>query len=159
MRYRWTHVVEQEERQWLLKRNCALTPRQLAAWFATLGAVSMGIALFFAMQGAWLVVPFACIELTALGVAFFVYARHAADYERILVGPRRLVVERSVGRAFDRIECEPEWVRVEYAGTHRAPVRLLAGRRQLEVGLFVPDEQRRDLAQQLRESLARSGST
>lgn len=158
MRYRWTHVVEQEERQWLLKRNCALTPRQLAAWFATLGAVSLGIAVLFATQGAWMVVPFTCIELTALGVAFIVYARHAADYERILLGPRRLVVERASGNAVHRVVWEPEWIRVEYAGTHRAPVRLLAGGRQLEVGRFVPDEQRKDFAQQLRESLGRSTS-
>lgn len=154
MRYRWIHVAERGQQQWLFRRNCALTPRQLAAWFATLGGASMGIAALFAAQGAWLVLPFACVESVALGVAFVVYARHAADYERILLGPRRLVIERSVGCAFDRIECEPAWVRVEYAGTRRTPVRLVAAGRQWEVGRFVPEEQRKELARQLRESLA-----
>jgi len=153
MRYRWIHVAERGQQQWLFRRNCALTPRQLAVWFATLGGASMGVAVLFAAKGAWLVVPFGCIESVALGVAFVLYARHAADYERILVGPRRLVIERSVGWALDRIECEPEWVRVDYAGTRRSPVRLVAGGRQWEVGRFVPDEQRRELARELRESL------
>jgi len=54
-----------------------------------------------------MVLPFTCLEVLALGVAFFVYARHAADYERIVLAPRRLVVERSLGKAFDRIEYEP----------------------------------------------------
>lgn len=154
MPYRWIHVAEQGQQQWLFRRNCALTPRQLAAWFATLGGVSMVIAASFAAQGAWLVMPFACVESVALGVAFVVYARHAADYERILLGPRRLVIERSAGCALERVECEPAWVRVEYAGTHRSPVRLVAAGRQWEVGRFVPEEQRKELARQLRESLA-----
>ncbi len=154
MPYRWTQVAEQGRQQWMLPRNCALTPRQLAGWFATLGTVSMAIAAVFAVQGAWLVVPFACIELSALGVAFVVYARHAADCERILVAPGRLVVERVVGNTVERIECEPGWVRVEYAGTRRSAVRLVAGRQRIEVGRFVPEHKRKELAQELRESLA-----
>jgi uncharacterized membrane protein len=156
MPYRWTQVAEQGRQQWMLPRNCALTPRQLAGWFATMGAVSLLIAAAFAMQGAWMVVPFACVELAALGIAFVVYARHAADYERIMVAPGRLVVERVVGNAVDRIECEPAWVRVEYAGTRRSAVRLVAGRRQFEIGRFVPEDKRKELAQELRESLART---
>jgi len=155
MRYRWIHVEEQGQLQWVLKRNCALAPRQLALCFAGLAAVSFAIAGFFASQGAWMVLPFTCLEVLALGVAFFVYARHAADYERIVLAPRRLVVERSLGKAFDRIEYEPTWVRVEYAGARRSPVRLVAGRERLEVGRFVPSSQRKEFAQQLRESLAR----
>jgi len=156
MPYRWTQVAEQGRQQWMLPRNCALTPRQLAGCFAALGTVSMAIAAAFALQGAWMVVPFACIELSALGVAFVVYARHAADYERILVAPDRLVVERVVGHAVERVECEPAWVRVEYAGTRRSAVRLVAGRQQVEVGRFVPEDKRKELAQELRESLART---
>ena len=156
MPYRWTQVAEQGRQQWMLPRNCALTPRQLGAWFAALGTVSAAIAAVFAMLGAWMVLPFACIELTALGLAFVVYARHAADYERILVAPGRLVVERVVGNAVDRIECEPAWVRVEYAGTRRSVVRLVAGRQHVEVGRFVPEGKRMELARELRESLART---
>jgi uncharacterized membrane protein len=156
MPYRWTQVAEQGRQQWMLPRNCALTPRQLGVWFATLGTLSTAIAAVFAMQGAWMVLPFACIELTALGVAFVVYARHAADYERILVAPGRLVVERVVGNAVDRIECEPAWVRVEYAGTRRSVVRLVAGQQHVEVGRFVPEDKRKELAHELRESLART---
>ena len=83
MQYRWAHSIEPEHQQWVLKRNCALRPRQLAACFGVLAAVSLAIASIFAWHGAWLVVPFACLEMGALAVAFVVYARHAADYDRI----------------------------------------------------------------------------
>lgn len=107
------------------------------------------------MNGAWLVVPFACLEMGALAVAFVVYARHAADYERIVVGPGSLVVEQSHGAAFVRSDQMP---------THVDPGRIPrfppgadqagGGWRSVAVGRFVPGELRGDLALELRRSLA-----
>jgi uncharacterized membrane protein len=154
MQYRWTHVAEPTRQSWLLKRNCALSPRQLAGCFGALAAVSLGIATAWALQGAWMVVPFACVELGALAVAFVVYARHAADYERIVVEPGRLLVERCVGSALNRVEWERARARVEYRGSGRELIRLVAGRREVSVGQFVPAENREQLARELRASLA-----
>ncbi len=154
MQYRWAHSIEPEHQQWVLKRNCALRPRQLAACFGVLATVSLAIASIFAWNGAWVVVPFACLEMGALAVAFVVYARHAADYERIVVGPGRLVVEQSHGGSLERIECRPAWIRVEYQGSHRELIRLVAGGSEVAVGRFVPGESRGDLALELRRSLA-----
>ncbi|MEK9775367.1 MAG: DUF2244 domain-containing protein [Quisquiliibacterium sp.] len=117
MRYRWIHVAQHGQLQWLLKRNCALAPRHLAVWFLGLAALSLTIAGLFASQGAWMVL--------------------------------------SLGKSFHRVECEPAWVRVEYEGFRRSPVRLVAGRERLEVGRFVPSSQRKEFARELRESLAR----
>lgn len=68
--------------QWLLKRNCSVTPAQLVRLFASLCVVSLGIATLFWFQGATLVMPFAWLELVAVGLAFMVYARHARDGEK-----------------------------------------------------------------------------
>ena len=69
-------------------------------WFyASLCVVSLGIAGFFWVQGAVLVLPFAVAELAAVGFAFLAYARHATDGERISLQGRRLVVELESARA------------------------------------------------------------
>jgi hypothetical protein len=47
-----------------------------------------GVGTFFWFQGAVLILPFAWLELAAVGVAFVVYARHAADGEHILLQGR-----------------------------------------------------------------------
>lgn len=154
MPYRWIHVAEPRQQLWLLKRNCALSPRQLGCWFGSLGAVSLSIAALFAFLGAWPVVAFAIVEVAALVAAFVAYARHAPDHERIVVSPGRLVVERVTGGTLARIECEPEWIRVEYDGARREPIRLVAGRREVTVGCFVPDGRKEELVRQLRASLA-----
>jgi uncharacterized membrane protein len=65
--------------EWVLKRNCSMAPGQLFGLFLALCVVSLGIASFFWFQGAKLVMPFAWLELIAVGGAFLVYARHAAD--------------------------------------------------------------------------------
>ena len=44
---------------WTLRRNCSVTPGQLAATFLALGALSLAVAVFFWFQGAVLVLPFA----------------------------------------------------------------------------------------------------
>ncbi len=153
MPYQWTHVAQPHEHQWVLKRNCSLSPSQLASCFAILGAVSLGIAGVFASRGAWMVVPFACIEVAALVAAFIVYGRHAADFERISFGAERVVVERSNGARVERAEISPTWLRVEYDGSRRALIRLVAGREALSIGCYVPDESRERLAQELRAGL------
>ena len=154
MPYRWIHAAEPGGQQWLLRRNCALTPGQLAVCFAAIGVVSLLIAIAFALLGAWLVIPFAGIELLALGVAFLVHARHAGDYERIVVRADRLIVERVSGGNLAQMECQGPWIRVEYGGTRRELIRLVAAGREMSVGRFVPDDGRSQLARELRASIA-----
>jgi uncharacterized membrane protein len=154
MPYQWAHVAEPHRHQWLLKRNCALSPYQLGASFGVLGLVSMGIATAFAAHGAWLVVPFAGIEVVALAAAFIVYGRHAGDYERIVVDRQGVLVEMASADNLSSRELHPSWIRIEYQGRRRELIRLVAGREALTVGRFVPDDKRATLAQELRTTLA-----
>ena len=53
--------------------------------------------------------PFASIELLAVGAALFVYARHAGDRERVVLQPGRLTVECTLGSRTDHVEFAPAW--------------------------------------------------
>ena len=89
---------------WMLRRNCSVTPPQLMWVFVGLSGASLGVAAFFWAMGATLVLPFAVVELVALGAAFVVYARHATDRERISLCEGQLVVEQeSAGKT---LRCE-----------------------------------------------------
>jgi uncharacterized membrane protein len=105
-------TVQGQNIVWFLKRNCSVTPAQLGWFYASLCVVSLGIAAFFWQHGATLILPFAWLELGAIGVAFLLYARHAADGERISLQGRRLVVELESGGQVQRAEFDPSWVRV-----------------------------------------------
>src|SRR3954471_14190316 len=76
-----------------LKRNCSISPAKLAGVFAALALVVIAIGIGFALVGAWLVLPFAGLEVLLLGGAFVLYARKAADYERIELAAGKLRIE------------------------------------------------------------------
>jgi uncharacterized membrane protein len=147
-------AAEPAREQWMLKRNCAMSPAQLAACFSVLGLVSVLIAGVWAMQGAWPIIVFALVEWLALAVAFVAYGRHAGDYERIVLSSDRILIERASAHRLQRSELNPGWLRVEYQEGQRGPVRLVQGDKALTVGRFLVQEQRRRLAKELRLSLA-----
>jgi uncharacterized membrane protein len=149
----WVHVVSANRQEWLSKRNCSLAPKQLALIFASLATASLGIAVVFAAFGAWMVLPFAGIEVLALGTAFVVYARHAADYERIVLSRDCLLVEVSRAERLSQEKCAPAWIRVEYKGARQELIGLVTSGQRIEVGRFVPESERTDLAMQLRAQL------
>jgi len=136
-----------------------MSPRQFATLLASLACVSIGIASVFAYSGAWWVLVFAGVEMTALVAAFFVYAMHAGDYERILVTADSLVIEFNSGTRVVRQQSHPAFARVEYpypAGRGAggdALIGLAMAGRAVEVGRFVPRMKRAGLAQEIRTQL------
>ena len=141
--------------QWLLKRNCSATPRQMVAFYASLSVVSLAIGLFFWVQGATLVMPFASLEILAVGAALLAYARHATDSERIRLLPGRLTVKCVLGRRVERAEFAPAWVRVEPEHGASSLIELSGQGQRIAVGRFVRPELRRQLADELRWALRR----
>ena len=141
--------------QWLLKRNCSLAPSQLFAFYASLCVVSLAIAALCWRQGATLVMPFAGLELLAVGAALLAYARHATDRETIRLQGASLTVERVTGSRTERVDFTPEWVRVEPKSNDRSLIELSGQGRRVWVGRFVRPDLRRPLADELRGSLRR----
>lgn len=145
--------VDGDTVHWAIKRNCSVTPAQLGWCYASLCAVSLGIATFFWLQGATLVLPFAWAELTAVGLAFLTYARHATDGERISLANGRLVVEWEHGGKLSRCEFQRGSVRVEPQSDERSLIEVSGRGRSVRVGRYLRPELRPALARELREAL------
>ena len=150
-------TVQGQNIVWFLKRNCSVTPAQLGWFYASLCVVSLGIAAFFWLQGATLILPFAWLELAAVGLAFLVYARHASDGERISLKGRQLVVELENAGQLQRAEFNRDWVRVEPVADDRSLIQLSGQGRRVNVGRYVRPELRPMLAQELRRALREWG--
>ena len=133
----------------LLKRNCSISPASLARVFALLVAVTLGIGIGFAAAGAWLVLPFAGIEVALLAAAFLAIGRHAGDYERIERAGERLTVEVSSAGRTERHEMSVRATRVRMAKHGCARVLLSANGREYEVGRHLQEQGRIELAAEL----------
>ena len=146
-------TVQGQNIHWFLKRNRSVTPAQLGWLYASLCVVSLSIALFFWAQDATLILPFAWLELAAVGAAFLVYARHAADGERISLAGGRLVVELESGGRLERAEFHRDRVRVEPRAGDRSLIEVSGQGRSVSVGRYVRPELRPALAQEIRGAL------
>ncbi len=141
--------------QWLQKRNCSLTPRQLGLFYLSLSAVSLLIGVFFFLQGAPLVLLFTGLELLAVGVALAIFARHAGDRETLTLVGRSLQVEQWVGQRVKRTDFPADCLHVEPARGQGSLVQLSGRGQQVRVGRFLRPELRGAFARELRHALRR----
>ena len=95
------------------RRNDSLGPRARWTLFASLCAVSFGLALGFAALGAWMVLPYSAAGMGLLYGAWRWFERHTGDWERVTVTGDRVLVERESGDARTRREFNRCWTRLE----------------------------------------------
>jgi len=142
-------------REWMLKRNCSMSPRQLGLVYLAVCATSLLVAIFFAASGAWFILGFALLELLAVGIAFLLYARHATDREHIALKEDCLLVEVIQVETVRQFRLDPRWTRVEppVSGSSEL-VRLEANGTRVEIGRFLTEWKRREFARELKSALA-----
>jgi uncharacterized membrane protein len=145
--------VSSQSIDWRLQKNCALAPAQLGWIYLSLCCISLLIGTFFWLQGAVFVLGFAWLEVMAVGLAFFMYARHAADGEWISIEGSRIVVECETAGRRERAEFDRQWVRIEPIADDRSLIEVSGRGRSVEVGRFVRPEHRLILAQEIRRAL------
>ncbi|MDB5796523.1 MAG: hypothetical protein JWP36_425 [Paucimonas sp.] len=141
---------------WILKRNCSITPRQLWQAYAAICTGSGLVALAFAIHGAWYVLAYAVLELGGVGLAFLAFGRHAADRERIALAAGELVVEVVEADRIKRFNLDARRATVE-TPVRGALVTIRDAGTTVEVGRFVPEQQRRQFARELSLALRKDG--
>lgn len=124
---------------------------------AAVAAVSLAIGGFFAWRGCWPILPFAGLELLAVGAALVVSLRRNRYREVLSFEDCRIRIESGeLGRG-PRMQIElqrgPTRVLME-PGPHRtSPMRLVlaCGGQRVEVGHCLTDAERERLALRLRQ--------
>jgi uncharacterized membrane protein len=118
-------------------------------------AVSLTVAVGFAIAGYWPILPFAGLELLGLGAALRWSLQQGRRRELIRVDGSRVLVSKTGDRDAREYEFARPWTRVELveAPTATWPRRLLlrSQGRAIEVGGFLTDSERESLGQRLAE--------
>lgn len=145
----------QEQRIWLLQRQCRLTSRQLLLAYAVLSLFSFAVATAFVAMGAWPILFFTALEMSLVACAFLYHARHAGDIERIVLTPDCLLVERVWAGRPMRMRLDPFRTRVvlPLRGRGRGLIALDTGAQRILLGRTVGEQRRRQCAQELHEAL------
>ena len=153
-----SHDGQRSSLQWVLKRNCSITPRQLGTVYLSLCMLAVVISAGFWMQGAPVVTLFAAIELICVGTALLVYAHHAGDREVLTLAGRELAVETRQGSRTQHLNFGADWLVVEPCAGQGSLVELSGRGQTVRVGRFLRPEMRAAFANELRRALRRAGS-
>lgn len=136
--------------------NCSLSTTGRVVFVLVIAVLSLSIALGFTYLGAWPVLPFAGIEIVALGWAFYHVERHSRDYERITICGAQLKIERLSDKKISAVELNRCWTRISFTCNPlglQCRLALRMHNNEWELGRFMTDEQLRALAAELKPHL------
>ncbi len=153
-------------RRVVIRPNRSLSWRQSMMFLGAIAVPLLLISSVLAVQGFWPVLPFAGLELAALFACIYVVSHAAQRCEVVSIGESVVTVEKGRDRGRcpekggpeERVEFARGWVRVELArnASDWYPHRLWIGAsgRRVEIGEFLVDEEKTELAAELHKLLS-----
>lgn len=144
-------------RSWIARPNCSLTPTQRRGLIALILAASFVINTAFLLAGAWLVIPFAGLELFLLFLALRAIDGQAGDHESIHLDDDHLIVSTRQSAALFSHRFQTAWARVTLEPDDgREPLVCIRSHGHCaHVGRLLTLDQRRQLFSDLSSRLAR----
>lgn len=145
----------------IARPNNSLSPENSLKLMLVLAIVAFVVALGFMHVGAWLVLPFAGLELAAFAYAFYHVYLHSSDFESISIEGDRVIVEKRNFREASVTEFQRYWtqVHVRNIGSDKGVISksglfISSHGKEVEFGKhFINDEQRVALAHELKQKL------
>lgn len=138
------------------RRNNSLSSGGRFLVLGSLAVVVLAISLGFALNGAWLVFPFAGLDILVVYLAFRYVEQRAGDYECIAFHDDKVVVERQLKGKTERFEFNRHWLQaelIEAGGGERGRLLLRSHGREVTFGIHLAGEQRAVVARRLKEHL------
>jgi uncharacterized membrane protein len=133
----------------IVKPNNSLSVANTIKLVCLLAVISMSVGIGFALAGAWLVLPFAGLEILAIGYAFYLITLHSGDYESITIEGDRVIVEKHGYKDTTEVVFQRYWAQVSLRDRVNGGNALFirSHGKEIEFGRsFMTDEQRAELA-------------
>lgn len=140
--------------QIIARPNRSLSSMGMVKVIAIIATFSLIVAIGFGLAGAWLVLPFAGLELLALAYAFYYINCHAGDYESITIDGDQLAVEKRHYKNTSQVVFNRYWARVLLRDLPSGEQSLLlrSHGKEVEFGRhLMSNDQRLAVAQQLKK--------
>ena len=145
----------------ILRPNNSLSPEGSVKVVMALFLIVLAVAVGFAHIGAWLVLPFAGIEILAMAYAFYNVYMHSDDYESITIAGDDVIVEKKNNKDFTTTIFQRYWAQISVREVTQSNGRISkraifisSHGKEVEFGkYFINDGQRTVFARELREKL------
>lgn len=146
-----------QDRRFVIRPNRSISWGGAKRIFLVMGLLSMVIALSFGAVGFWPVIPFAGLELLALGTALYLCARRCHWSEVVFIRPHCVEVEKGRHGPEERWLFPRGWAQVElltpFYQQHPSRLVIRSHGQEVELGAFLNEWERRALAGDLRRAI------
>jgi len=132
-------------KRWQMRRNCALSPKQLLWFYIALVCLSLLVAVGFLLAGIWVIPIFTALELSAVTIGFLIYCRHALDCETIEIDGKRLIVKKFISYKEAVYEFNTQWAKIEPPEQASKTFHISQSNLRVELGQFLRQEQQNAL--------------
>ncbi len=145
----------------IARPNSSLSVQGSLKLLAVLAGIALVVALGFLHIGAWMVLPFAGLEILAFAFAFHSLYLHADDFDSITIEADRIVVEKRNVKETTTTVFQRYWAQVNVrdvamikGSNGKCALVISSHGNEVEFGRnFINDEQRSQLARDLRQKL------
>ena len=145
------------------RRTFVITPNQSMSWkqlslaYSGIATVTLAVGCYFWIRGMTLVLPFSGLEVLLLGVALYMTAWRGGTREVITITDDSVLVETGRNKPQQRHDFRRYWTKVvlrrPWVAWYPSKLLLCSHGREVEVGGFLNEEERKGLAQVLRSAI------
>ena len=148
---------EQHQYAFLIRPNRSMTAKGMMLFVAVVGVAIFLVAIRFVLLGAWVILPFAILEIVLLGAGFWLYERASRYRETVQITRSSLHITQETVRRKKSWQFNPHWVRVnlDLDPNDWYPSRLFirSHGEQVEIGACLTDQEREELSKVLKRSI------
>ena len=146
--------------QFIVRCNQSLSWRNNKLFIINVGILTLGIAGIFALQGLWLIVPFAGLEILALTIGLYICCLRNRYKEVITISDGNFIVEKGVKHPTEIWKFERAWVSLELQKPkhkgHPSKLLIRSKGNRIEVGACLTNKEKENLANSLGQILRKT---
>ncbi len=146
--------------EFVIRPNSSCHPKSWPGVFALLAVICLGMAIRFALLGYWMILPFALIDILAVGLILHGVIRQSAYMEKVRVDDKTVEIRHIQKNKNAEWRFPLHWIQVklESPGHRWYPHRLLLGSqgKWVEIGRCLTDDERKSLADEIHAQISQA---
>jgi len=136
-----------------LKKNCSLAPHQMMIAISIIVSTSLIIGAIFLLMGAYLVLPFALLEIGIVFTAFVIHARSICDFDELELHDQHWIVRQERSGVLSEYRLNKGYFALDKKALPNATLTVHTRMQTIEFAEWLNAKDREVLFDQLRRNL------
>lgn len=149
--------VDEHRCEFLIRPNRSMTAKGMSLFVFMVGMGVFLVAIRFVLLGAWVILPFAVLEVGLLAAGFWLYERASRYRETVQVSRNSFLITQESVNACHTWRFNPHWVQVtlKLDPDDWYPSKLLikSHGEQVEIGACLTNQEREELSTAIKQSM------